>query len=347
MNLSTYASRAMGLAASAIGGLLFTVLGVPLGWILGAMFGSAVYANIFGIDGKTRNIRRSGQLLIGVATAGVLTPDILNTIIGLLPAMIAAALAANVIGLAFAWPLGKMAGIDRMTALLSSLPAGMAEMSSLAKEVGARADIVTIVHTLRVIIVVLMVPALIATTTINPVTSETSSGTYAALLLCLIGGLVLAIGATRLNLLNPFIIMPMVLGPIFVAAGFPIARMPDSLLIAAQIFIGFSLGARLRREGFLKLPRAALAGLICGTALVAMMVFVIAPLIALWTGSDLTSVMLGTAPGGLGEMIASAKVVGASAAIVAGFQFVRSFLTNMIVPPLIIRVGKPNNGGHA
>jgi len=57
--------------------------------------------------------------------------------------------------------------------------------------------------------------------------------------------------------------------------------------------------------------------------------------------------MLGTAPGGLGEMIASAKVVGASAAIVAGFQFVRSFLTNMIVPPLIIRVGKPNNGGHA
>lgn len=344
MNAKHTTSLALGLAASALGGLLFTVLGVPLGWILGAMFGSAFYANVFGIDGKTRNIRRTGQLLIGAATAGVLTPEILDTIIVLLPAMIAAAIAANIFGFALAWPLQKMARIDRMTALLSSLPAGMAEMSSLAKEVGARADVVTIVHTLRVIIVVLLVPALVVTAGTSAASPDGATGSYGALIACLLVGLLLAIAAIRLNILNPFIIMPMVLGPIFVTLGFPIARMPDWLLIAAQIFIGFSLGARLRREGFIKLPRAAIAGVVCGTALIAVMVLIVAPLIVAWTGSDLTATMLGTAPGGLGEMIASAKAVGASAAIVAGFQFVRSFLTNVFVPPLIVRLGTPKNG---
>jgi uncharacterized membrane protein AbrB (regulator of aidB expression) len=57
--------------------------------------------------------------------------------------------------------------------------------------------------------------------------------------------------------------------------------------------------------------------------------------------------VLGVAPGGLGEMIASAKALGVASALVAGFQFVRSFLTNMIVPPLLLRfAGQSSNKGN-
>ncbi|MGB7433172.1 MAG: AbrB family transcriptional regulator [Ahrensia sp.] len=136
----------------------------------------------------------------------------------------------------------------------------------------------------------------------------------------------------------------MLLGPLFVEFGFPIAQMPDALLIAAQIFIGFSLGTRLRRENFIKLPRVAAAGVTCGAVLIVGMGLIVAPLIVAWTGAETTATILGTAPGGLGEMIASAKAVGASAAIVAGFQFVRSFITNIFVPPLVVRFGKSGGG---
>lgn len=328
----------LGLLAAAMGGLLFTLANIPIGWILGALAGSALFTNSVGDIGKTRNIRRTGQLLVGAATAGVLTPEILEALIDLFPAMLAAALAANLFGFLLSWPFAFLAGTDRLTALLASLPAGMAEMSSLAGEVGARTEIVTTVHTLRVILVVVIIPVILQLPAGVSSADVPVEGSYTGLAVCLLAGLLLALGAARLRLLNPFIIMPMILGVLMVASGFSIAPMPPLLLIAAQIFIGFSLGARLKRNDFRRLPRAALAGAACSLALIAAMILLAAPLLQVWTGTDTASLMLGLAPGGLGEMIASAKIVGASAAIVAGFQFVRSFMTNMIVPQLIMRL---------
>lgn len=349
MSPAPLVSLMLGVIAATTGGWAFTLAGIPLGWILGAMAGSALFGNTVGISGKTRNIRRTGQLLVGTATAGVLTPDILSLMFDLLPAMIAAAIAANAFGFLLAWPLAAIAGTDRLTALLSALPAGMAEMSSLAREVGARAEIVTVIHTLRVILVVLLVPFILNVPATFPTLPAVGGGSYLALGGCLLAGWALALLASRIGLLNPFIIMPMVLGVAFVAAGVQIARMPGPALIAAQIFIGFSLGARLKREDFRRLPRAAAAGTVCGLILICAMAFIVAPLLELWTATDIATLTLGVAPGGLGEMIASAKALGAASAIVAGFQFVRSFLTNMIVPQIIVRLtrgGAPKGGNN-
>ncbi|MGJ8572008.1 MAG: AbrB family transcriptional regulator [Hoeflea sp.] len=343
---SPFLSNALGLGCSALCGAGFTWLGVPLGWILGAMAGAALFGNTVGITGKTRNLRRAGQLIVGTATAGVLTPALLETMGDLLPAMVGAAIAANVFGLLLAWPLAWVAGTDRTTALLSSLPAGMAEMATLAKQVNARTEIVTVVHTLRVILVVVCVPFFLGVSGSSPAALIDNDGSISALLACLGLGLTFAFVSDRLGLLNPYIIMPMVIGIAIVLAGFRVAQMPEPFLIAAQILIGFSLGARLKREDFARMPRAALAGIVCGLALIAFMVLVVAPVLNTLTGTDLAVLMLGVAPGGLGEMIASAKALGVASALVAGFQFVRSFLTNMIVPPLLLRfAGRSSNKG--
>ncbi|MCY0093845.1 AbrB family transcriptional regulator [Hoeflea ulvae] len=337
MTQSPSLSIALGLGCSALFGAGFTWLGVPLGWILGAMAGAALYGNTAGITGRTRNLRRAGQLIVGTATAGVLTPALLDTMGDLLPAMVGAAIAANAFGLLLAWPLARIAGTDRTTALLSSLPAGMAEMATLAKQVNARTEIVTVVHTLRVILVVVCVPFFLGVSGSAPAVFIDTGGSMAALLACLGLGLAFALVSDRLGLLNPYIIMPMVIGIAFVLSGFRVAQMPVPLLIAAQVLIGFSLGARLKSEDLARMPRAALAGIVCGLALIAFMVLLVAPVLNTLTGTDLAVLMLGVAPGGLGEMIASAKALGVASALVAGFQFVRSFLTNMIVPPLLLR----------
>lgn len=325
-----------GIAVSAIFGWLFSLTGLPIAWILGAMAGSAIYANTIGLGGKTKYVRRLGQLMIGSATAAVLTPDILNELVGYLPAMIAAAAVANLLGVLLAFPLSKIARVDKKTALLSTLPAGMSEMASLARETGAQADVVMVVHTLRVVMIVVLVPLFFGIDR-SAVGDVASNGAIWALGLCLVAGLLLSVVTSRLGVLNPWVVMPMAVGIVLVSFDVSIATMPGWLIIAAQVLIGFSLGARLKKDDFERVPRAVLAAVICSGGLIAVMIFGFVPILRLFVDESPVSLAIGVAPGGLGEMIASAKALGAASAVVAGFQFTRSFLTNIIAPPLLVR----------
>lgn len=337
MSLPPVIALSGGLVASAIVGWLFSLTGVPLAWILGAMAGSALYANTIGLGARTKHVRRAGQLLIGGATAGILTSDILTQLADLLPAMVIAAAVANALGVLMAFPLGRIARVDRKTALLSTLPAGMSEMASLARETGAQADVVMVVHTLRVVMIVVCVPLLFGIDGALASTTPGADASYLALAGCLAGGLLLSIVTSRLGVLNPWVIMPMAVGILVVSLDIDIAPMPGVLVIVAQVLIGFSLGARLKKDDFQRVPRAVLAALVCSGGLIVIMVAGFVPVLRLFLEIDARTLALGVAPGGLGEMIASAKALGAAAAVVAGFQFTRSFLTNVIAPPLLIR----------
>ena len=344
IRLSSIRQIAGGLVFAGTGGLVFSTMGVPLAWILGSMAGSAVYTNTVGLKADTKYLRRVGQLILGTATAAVVTPAILQILVGLLPVMAGAALTAIGIGIMLSFPLAKIARVDRTTALLSTLPAGMAEMASLAAEVNARVEVVTVVHTLRVVLVVVCIPLYLGVSGNSLTAQSVEHATVSALVACLVIGVLLSLLASRWGLLNPWIIMPMVVGAALVSSGFPLALMPEPILILAQLFIGFSLGARLRRQDLWHLPRAIVASMICSSILIGLMIFGMVPLLGYWTDVDPATLALAVAPGGLGEMIASAKVLGAATAIVAGFQFVRSFVTNMIAPPLILRLaghGRP------
>jgi membrane AbrB-like protein len=337
MNGRALLNLAGGVGASTLAGWLFSLLGIPLAWILGAMAGSAIYANTVGLGGKTKYIRRTGQLFIGAATAAVLTPDILNQLVALLPAMIIAAVAANAVGVALAFPLQRIARVDRKTALLATLPAGMSEMASLARETGAQSDVVVVVHTLRVAMIVVFIPLLFGIDRSAGGGAMETDGSYVALLVCIFGGFVLSVVTGKLGVLNPWVIMPMAIGIALVSIGWPVQQMPPLLLVLAQIFIGFSLGARLKKDDLERVPRAVLGAVICSGGLILVMIFGFGWVLMQFVEVTPITLALGLAPGGLGEMIASAEALGAASAIVAGFQFTRSFLTNIIAPPLLIR----------
>jgi uncharacterized protein len=188
------------------------------------------------------------------------------------------------------------------------------------------------------VMIVVLIPFLFGLQgSVAPVVAD-AGASYTALLACLVGGFALSIVATQFGMLNPWVVMPMACGIVSVALGFPLEVIPAPLVIAGQVFIGFSLGARLKKEDFRRVPRAVLASLLCGGGLIAAMVFLVAPVLRLWIDAPPVAIELGVAPGGIGEMIASAKALGTAAAFVAGFQFTRSFLTNLIAPPLILRI---------
>jgi membrane AbrB-like protein len=328
-----------GLPLAGLTGWLFTIGQVPIGWILGAMLGGAIISNILGLPAQSTNVRRVGQVLIGTAAATILTPDILQYMLTLLPAMIAAAVLANASAALLIWPFAKITGVDCTTAALSVLPAGMAEMASLAQDIGARTEVVVVVHTLRVVLVVVSIPIILQLSgTTSPAIEIVEGATYAALFACLGLGAAIAYGISRLGILNPWILMPMVVGVVLVSFGFPLMTLPHPVLIIAQICIGFALGTRFRLSDLAHLPSVTLGAVVTGCALIILMTFGVAPVMATLIDADHLSLVLGLAPGGLGEMIATSKAVGGATALVVGFQFIRSFLTNMLAPLIIVRL---------
>jgi membrane AbrB-like protein len=230
--------------------------------------------------------------------------------------------------------------VDRTTALLSVLPAGLAEMAGLAQERGARADVVTVTHTIRVTLVVLAVPlALGVTGTVPPPTPE--GGSAAALAACLAIAAALALLARRLGMLSPWIVVPLLIGAAFAAVGVRMAAMPGPLVVGAQVAIGAALGARLRVEGFRRLPRTVLGAVARTAALSAVLLGGAAPLVARSLGLDAVTATLALAPGGLGEMIAAARSLHVAVPAVVGFHFVRSLVTNLAAPWLVGRGETP------
>jgi uncharacterized protein len=286
-----------------------------------------------------RYVRRAGQLVVGISVGVVLDPEIIGVLIDLFPAMLMIAVAANVVGALAALPIARIGGVDRVTSLLSCLPAGMAEMATLAREVAADEQSVTIVHTLRVIIVITLIPLWLSLTG-HPAKSPSLShklviSDLIILLPILAASLAVALLATRLRVINAFVITPMLLCLEVVALGQPVPAVPSIVLAAAQVAIGASLGLRFRLDRMRRIPRVAFAGIVSGLALFAAAFFLFAPLVEQMAGLDHLSSVLATAPGGLGEMIASASALGVLAAPVAGFQLARSILTNLITAPII------------
>ena len=332
------------LCAAALGGFAFQALGLPLAFILGPMVGSAIIANLVAPMKGGRFLRRGGQLFVGASIGAVLGPDVIAEFVRLLPLMLAVGIISILIGLALALPVARIAGIDRLSAVLSCLPAGMAEMATLARELDADDQAVAIIHTLRVIMVLTFIPlwlGLTARGVVPPMPPHTYDGAADILALVAVAGILAAV-ATRLRVTNGWIIAPMLLCLAVVSFGHVLPPVPSPLLIAAQIAIGASLGLRFRVDQMQKFPRVALAGLISGLVLIGAAFIGLTWFVERFTDLDHVSAILAVAPGGLGEMIASATTLGLLAAAVAGFQMTRSLMTNLFAPPLIRWIVGPN-----
>jgi membrane AbrB-like protein len=325
------------LGAALAGALLFRALHLPLAAILGSLLGAALVANLIGTVPGGRTLRRGGQLFVGASVGAVLSPDILGALTALLPVMLAVAVLSNLAGLLLAVPLAKIAGVDRLTAVLCSLPAGMAEMATLAQELKADEQAVALVHTLRVVLVLMLIPlwlGLVAGTAQAPQPLFGMAGLSEILILATVSAAIAA-AATRARIVNAYIIAPMLLCVAVVGAGHPLPPVPPLVLFAAQIAIGTSLGLRFRLDRLRRMPRLALGGCLSGIVLIGTAFVGLAAVVEHFSDLDHVSAILAVAPGGLGEMIASAATLGLLAAAVAGFQLTRSILTNLCLPPLI------------
>jgi uncharacterized protein len=146
------------LLAALIGGFVFDRLKVPAGALIGAMVGVAA-VNLSGSStaGTGSVLRFVAFAIIGWELGSQVTRETLSAVrdaAGPIMIVVVGLLAAAA---GLGWVLYR-AGLDPLTSFLASSPGALSQMAALSADFGANAVVVTVVHLIRVLIVILTAP---------------------------------------------------------------------------------------------------------------------------------------------------------------------------------------------
>lgn len=322
--------------ASTAGGALFWVLGIPLPWMLGAMAATGALAWNERAH-VVKPTRPTALILLGLGLGQTFTGSVMTAVVLALPWLIVAAVLSILVGVLVARLFARWAGTDPETGYYASVPGGVVVMAVLAQRAGVSVPTVTLAQTIRVMVVVALVPPLV--TWLAP---RGGAGVFLAerpevhlwgLLLLLALGVAVALAVARLGMANPWMLGPCGLVIALSAAGLLPSGVPGWMVDAAQVGMGMALGQRMTRKFLLSSRRLALASVAMTAVLVAVMA-VLAAGLALVSGLPLAEVALGMSPGGMPEMTVTAKALELGVPLVLGFHIVRTLLCNFAVAPI-------------
>ena len=320
--------------AGAAGGALASLIGWPLPWMVGSLLAVILLRCLGGLDlREVPGARKGGQWLVGTGIGLHFSPAVLEQVLahgGLLLAGALLTSLTSLIGIA----LLRAAGHDRATAFFASMPGGASEMVNLGQRNGAQAGEVAAGQSLRLLLVVLLVPALFQWWLgAAPALAQTHGHSQPlALAALLAGGALLALLGQRLRQPNPWL-----LGPILFAAAGAVwldqpLSLPPGTSELGQWLIGSALGCHFSREFFRRAPR--FLALVLGATLLAMCAAALAAKALGWLGAlDQRSLMLGMMPGGIAELSLTAEALALSVPLITGLQVLRLMCVLFLAEP--------------
>jgi hypothetical protein len=321
-------------------------LGLPLGWMVGAMLATG-YLAWRDAAAVPALLHPAGLVVLGLGLGQSFTPPVLAAVSAALPAILTGGVLSILAGLAVAPLYRRIAGTDARTAYFASVPGGIVTMAVLAERAGAAVGPVTVAQTLRMAAVVLIFPPLVAIFASGGRDAAFSAALPAVstigLVLLLAGGMAVALLGTRIGLANAAMLAPCLLAMALSGGGALPSAVPLWLVDAAQVAMGASLGLRLSPRQLGSGPRRQVAAGIASALAVSALLAVAGVTLGWIAGLPPVAVMLGMAPGGMPEMTVTAKALELAVPLVLGFHLVRTVLCNLLVGPvwrLAERVGR-------
>lgn len=316
--------------AAALGGWAASAIGVPLAWLLGPLIVTAVLAMSNVIVPASARLRRLGQTTIGATVGLGFTPEVAERVISWLPLILVSAAVSILISAVFSTILARLASLDHRTAYFGNLPGGLAEMSNVGQSIGARPEPIVLIQTIRVTLVVLLIPPFIRATGLSGNVPDMLGRdelpldrVLIVIALCLCFAWL--IGRLRVN--NPWPVGAIVTSAILLSTGLVRGSIPHDAFVLSQFFLGISLGSRLQRSMVASMPRVALSSVpVVMMSAAASALYAIG--IAWLMGIGVTTALLGTSAGGMSEMAATAHTLHVSAQLVLGFHVARNIMVN-------------------
>jgi len=322
------------LRALAVGipaGYLFHRLHTPIPWMIGPMVAVAAL-NLTGVRMHSPPYARQiGQVILGSAVSLYFTPPVVKALAANFPAIIAATIAVFLVGIVGALTLSRASGVDRKSTFFASIPGGAMAMAVLADRYGAQIAPVAVAHSLRVSIVVILIPFAL---TYSGIPLEVAAYRpdvpldLSVLAVWLGVGWVLGEISERLNLNNGCLLTPIFFGAALTLSGIQLSAVPHWMTDFAQLMFGLVLGARYERAFFVRyklfIPFALLnsffiliASVAAGTALA-------------WAFNlPVATMIIATSPGGLAEMTITAQALHISVPLVVAFHLFRVVMVNI------------------
>lgn len=327
---------AAALALSGAAGALCSYARLPLPWMIGPLVAMAI-ARFLGAEVLApRGGREAAQVVIGCALGLYFTPVVAREVVAYWPLLLAAAALALGLACASGWFLSRTAGLDATTAIFASVPGGAAEMTILGERFGALSDRVALAQSLRILIVVLTVPAALTyfgvhgTDAYSPGTATLSLSGLAELLAF---GAAAGLALWRLRVPNAWMLGPLAVTVALSVGEVHLSAVPTVLSNAAQVMIGCALGSRVQREFLGSAPR--FLAMVCVSVVLAVAFSVlIAYVIASAGGVALPTMVLATAPGGMAEMCITAKVLQLGVPLVTAAHVTRVIILVTSTGPL-------------
>ncbi|MCZ0813000.1 MAG: AbrB family transcriptional regulator [Pseudomonadota bacterium] len=316
-------------AGALLFGLFAHWLRFPLPWMIGAMvFASSVRMaeRPLAVPGQTRQI---GQILVATSVGLSFTPEAVGAMVSLLLPMVGAAFLTIGLGFVVAAFLMRIARVDVITAVLSSVPMGPVESATLAVRHDVPPGPVIFAQTLRImLLVVLIPPAIVAIdgTIKDPVAalSRMDWTVPGAILLC-VTGVAGALAARAVGLANPFFVGSLGGAALAAALSLPLTAYPYPVLVLAQIFLGVWLGAVFDRD-LLRRARGFIPGAMLASLLLIALCIGMGIGLTWLTGESWQVMLLSTAPGSVTEMALTAKILEDGLAVVTAFHVIRIFI---------------------
>jgi membrane AbrB-like protein len=290
------------------------------------------------------NVFRVAQAITGVSLGVYVQSSSLNAVADAwLPVLLVSA-ATLALSLICGWALVRTVGLDPPTAALGMVAGGASGIVGMARELGADDRLVAVMQYLRVLVVVVLTPILVAVAFSHPHGTDPGGApahaplfgslhdwalTAAALAL----GAVVAV-ATRTpagSLLAPMIVaavLTLVVGDFQVPA---ILREPAFAAIGLQVGLRFT-PKLVRQAGRLLAPT-----LLCILGLL-VACFGLALLLDATTDATLLDAYLATTPGGLYAVLAAAFGTGADTTFVIAVQTLRLFVMVLLAPVVVRRL---------
>jgi membrane AbrB-like protein len=327
-------------------GYLLNWLGVPLAWMIGPMIATATLVSCGFVRQKIpTNTRPFGQVVVSTFVGAHFSPEAFHALSQTAPLVIGICLFTLVGALFVAQLQIRIFGTDPVTAILSVVPTSPVEAGILAEHHKVSPTPVIFSQTMRIAMVVLVVPFMLflvngsaATTALEPQTSATDLGG----LWIMIGGAIAGVVVfKRFRLTNPFFLGPLLASSTLAAWGYQTFVIPNEVLYLAQLVLGTWLGSCFRPELW-RSGNSVISSVFLSSSLLILMCWTGSFLISLVVDVPLSTLVLGAAPGGATEMALTAGILGLDVAFVTVIHLARIFI---IMPSLnrIVRLSQKNS----